>query len=158
MVTRDSITISWGPSKDDGGAELIGYVVEKRDVSRNVWQRVGYNDASTFTYAATGLTENVAYHFRVFAENSVGMSPPLTTVDPIVAKSLYTRPDTPEGPLVAKVASINSIECSWQPPASDGGTTLTGYLVQRRDVSRPIWVKVSPPSDSIETYPFTSIN
>ena len=142
MVTRDSITISWGPSKDDGGAEMIGYVVERRDASRNVWQRVGYNDASTFTYTATGLIEDASYHFRVLAENSVGMSPPLTTVDAIVAKSPYTRPDTPEGPLLTKVASSTSIDCTWQPPMSDGGTTLTGYLIQRRDISRPIWVKV----------------
>ncbi|UJR23285.1 hypothetical protein I4U23_026301 [Adineta vaga] len=140
MVTRDSITISWGPCKDDGGAELVGYVVEKRDASRTTWQRVGYNDPSTFTYTATGLIEDVAYHFRVFAENSVGMSPPLTTVDPIVAKSPYRRPDKPEGPLVTKIASSTSIDCSWQPPLNDGGTTLTGYIIQRRDVTRPIWV------------------
>ncbi len=143
MVTRDSITISWGPCKDDGGAELVGYVVERRDASRNVWQRVGYNDPSTFTCTATGLIEDVAYHFRVFTENPVGMSPPLTTVDPIVAKSPYTRPDKPEGPLFTKIVSANSIECVWQPPVSDGGTTLTGYVIQRRDITRPIWVTVS---------------
>lgn len=143
MVTRDSITISWGPCKDDGGAELIGYVIERRDASRNVWQRVGYNDPSTFTCTATGLTEDVAYHFRIFTENPVGMSPPLTTVDPIIAKSLYTRPDKPEGPLLTKVIPSTSIECTWQPPLSDGGTTLTGYYIQRRDITRPIWVTVS---------------
>jgi titin len=143
MVTKDSITISWGPCKDDGGAELVGYVIERRDATRNTWQRVGYNDPSTFTCTATGLVENSAYHFRIMTENPVGMSPPLTTVDPIVAKSLYSRPDKPEGPLLTKVVSSNSIECSWQPPLNDGGTTLTGYLIQRRDVTRPIWVKVS---------------
>jgi titin len=143
MVTRDSITISWGPCKDDGGAELVGYVIERRDASRNTWQRIGYNDPSTFTYTATGLIEDAAYHFSIFAENPVGMSPPLTTVDPIIAKSPYTRPDKPEGPLLTKIVSSNSIECSWQPPLSDGGTTLTGYVIQRRDISRPIWVTVS---------------
>ncbi|CAF5085391.1 unnamed protein product, partial [Rotaria socialis] len=35
----------------------------------------------------------------------------------------------------------SSIDCTWQPPLSDGGTTLTGYLIQRRDITRPIWVK-----------------
>ena len=143
MVTRDSITISWGPCKDDGGTELIGYVVERRDASRNVWQRVGYNDPSTFTCTATGLTEDVLYHFRVFTENPVGMSPPLTTVDPILAKSPYTRPDKPEGPLLTKIVSPTSIECTWQPPVSDGGTTLTSYTIQRRDISRPTWITVS---------------
>ncbi|CAF3389468.1 unnamed protein product [Rotaria socialis] len=141
MVTRDSITISWGPCKDDGGSELIGYVIEKRDASRNTWQRIGYNDPSTFTYTTTGLIEDAAYHFRVYAENSVGMSSPLVTVDPIVAKSPYTRPDKPEGPLITKIVSASSIDCTWQPPLSDGGTTLTGYLIQRRDITRPIWVK-----------------
>ncbi|CAF4929782.1 unnamed protein product, partial [Rotaria sp. Silwood1] len=149
MVTRDSITISWGPCKDDGGSELIGYVIERRDASRNVWQRIGYNDPSTFTYTATGLTEDAAYHFRVFAENSVGMSPALTTVDPIIAKSPYTRPDKPEGPLLTKIVSPTSIECSWQPPLNDGGTTLTGYLIQRREISRPIWVKAGYVSGDI---------
>ena len=126
MVTRDSITINWGPCKDDGDAELVGYVIERCDASRNVWQRVGYKDPSTFTCTVTGLTEDVAYHFRIFTENLVGMSPPLTTIDPIIAKSPYSRPDKPEGPLLTKIVSSNSIECTWQPPLNDGGTTLTG--------------------------------
>jgi hypothetical protein len=71
------------------------------------------------------------------------MSAPLTTVDPILAKSPYTRPDKPEGPLLTKIVSSTSIECTWQPPISDGGTTLTGYSIQRRDITKPIWITVS---------------
>ena len=71
------------------------------------------------------------------------MSTLLATVDPIIAKSPYTRPDKPEGPLITKILSSKSIKCSWQPPMSDGGTTLTSYIIQRRDILRPIWVTVS---------------
>ncbi|CAF0907895.1 unnamed protein product, partial [Didymodactylos carnosus] len=153
MIQRDSITISWGPCRNDGGSELIGYVVEKRESTRNVWQRVGYNDASSFTCNVGSLTENLLYHFRVMAENTIGMSSPLETQEPILAKSPYTVPDKPEGPLTTKIMSPTSVAIAWNPPVNDGGTTLTGYLIQRRDVTRPIWIKAGHVSG--ETNRFT---
>ena len=37
--------------------------------------------------------------------------------------------------------SENSATVQWSSPANNGGATVTGYVVQRRDVKRPVWVK-----------------
>ncbi|CAF1046162.1 unnamed protein product [Rotaria sordida] len=59
---------------------------------------IGYNnDQRTFTYTNTEFTEDVAYHFQIYAESCVGILLTLTIIDAIIAKSSYTRPDIPEG-------------------------------------------------------------
>ena len=47
---------------------------------------MGETDANTLTIKATKLTENNQYHFRVVAENEVGVSDPCETDEPITAK------------------------------------------------------------------------
>lgn len=37
----------------------------------------------------------------------------------------------------------DSVTLSWQPPASDGGTAVTGYLLEKYDNRRRSWVKVA---------------
>lgn len=138
---RNSISIQWGPPKDDGGAPITRYVIYSREVNTNTWSRSGVVDAQTFSYQIENLTENSDYHFRVVAENCVGPGAHLQTETPIKAKSPYTVPDRPQGPLNVKNVTDKSATITWQAPTNDGGSAITGYLIKRRDVKRPVWVK-----------------
>lgn len=41
------------------------------------------------------------------------------------------------------------MESTWQPPADDGGSPVTSYLVERRDISRSAWLRVNEvPADT----------
>ena len=73
-VTQDSITLSWLPPADNGGSEVIRYVIEKRDALRMSWQMAGTTPTTKFT--VTRLSEGVQYVFRVTAENAQGQSLP----------------------------------------------------------------------------------
>ena len=38
-TTEDSITVSWSPPKNNGGAPISGYVLEKREKGDNKWSK-----------------------------------------------------------------------------------------------------------------------
>lgn len=78
--------VTWEVPEDDGGEPITGYSVERRDVEKQTWIKVGDTDANTLTIKATKLIEGHQYHFRVVAENSVGVSDPCDTKEPITAK------------------------------------------------------------------------
>jgi titin len=140
-TNKDAISIQWGPTRDNGGAPVNRYVIYVREVNTNTWTRSGVVDAHTFTYQALNLTENSEYHFRVVAENCKGAGAHLQTETPIKACSPYSVPDAPEGPLVVKNVTDKSATLTWQRPKNDSGSAITGYLIKRRDVARPVWVK-----------------
>ena len=85
-VQKDYIVIAWDESEFDGGSPITGYVVEKQDVKRQSWVQVDKVDAATRSLKATKLVEGNQYHFRVMAENDVGVSDPTQTDEPITAK------------------------------------------------------------------------
>lgn len=80
--TKSTITLGWIKPVSDGGAPLIGYVVEMR-VQGSVkkgddgWKRC--NVAAQLVvceFTVTSLDEKLLYEFRVSAQNQVGMSLP----------------------------------------------------------------------------------
>lgn len=50
----------------------------------------------------------------------------------------------PSAPKDFKVAEVTRkhVHLMWEAPDHDGGSPLTGYQVEKRDVSRKTWVKV----------------
>ena len=151
-INKDSITVQWGPPKSNGGSSITRYVVFYREVNKPNWIRSGHVDSQTFTHQTTGLIENSEYHFRVVAENMIGQSECLQTSEPIKAKSPYSVPSAPQGPIIISNLTANSAKVTWQRPSEDGGSPITGYLIKRRDVNRPVWVKcgrVGPDTHSI---------
>jgi Fibronectin type III domain len=86
-TTPSAITLQWKPPKDDGGARIQKYVLEKKPKGSNKWQRVPVTIAPDETQAtAKNLDEGQEYDFRVMAVNENGESAPLTTTEAIKAK------------------------------------------------------------------------
>jgi Domain of unknown function (DUF4082)/Fibronectin type III domain len=74
----------------------------------------------------TGLTSGTTYRFTVQAQNSSGPGPESSQSNPVTPIAVVA-PGVPTG-VTAQPAS-NSARVSWNPPANDGGSPITGYIV-----------------------------
>uniref|UniRef100_A0A8C4UH07 Titin n=1 Tax=Falco tinnunculus TaxID=100819 RepID=A0A8C4UH07_FALTI len=80
-IQARSVRVSWRPPTDDGGADILGYIVERREVPKTAWYTVDSRVKGT-SLVVKGLKENVEYHFRVSAENHFGISKSLKSEEP----------------------------------------------------------------------------
>jgi len=90
-VTRESVTLSWQPPKDDGGSPILSYILERREQGRSMWVKVTSVDADNLSQCVKDLTEGKEYYFRVSAKNEVGISEPFEMPASITPKSGFGR-------------------------------------------------------------------
>ena len=88
-ISPSSVTLRWSEPRDDGGADVTAYVVEKREASRRMWQSVATVPPDVTELEAGGLYEGNQYVFRVTAENVVGLGEPAELKDTVVPKSQF---------------------------------------------------------------------
>ena len=70
-VTENSIGMRYDAPKDNGGSDITGYIIERREGTRLTWNATA--EVTTMSYTAENLKEGQQYTFRVAAENEVGV-------------------------------------------------------------------------------------
>ena len=139
---KDYVSLAWHACSDDGGSELVSYIVEKREESKAVWTKVSTTRPTNTTYTCTGLLDQTSYCFRILAENEIGVGEPLELEHAVMAKLPYDRPGPPTGPI--KIDSITQTGCTltWLPATEDGGAKVTTYIIEGKDVKRQAWTQL----------------
>lgn len=142
-ITGSSVQLTWKPPKDNGGSELTSYIIEKKDMHHGGgWvPAVNYVDPHCLVATVPRLMEGTEYQFRVFAVNAQGRGLPLVG-DPVTPRADEDVPGKPGRP-TALDADYTFIKVTWRPPASNGGSPITGYDVERRDLLGGGWVRVT---------------
>ncbi|KAM9459444.1 obscurin-like isoform 8-T8 [Salvelinus alpinus] len=73
--TDSSITLHWSPPDSDRPVPIKGYMVERRKVGAQTWQRCNGMEISLFTeITIQNFTEEASYQFRISAVNNYGQS------------------------------------------------------------------------------------
>ncbi|XP_039604642.1 immunoglobulin-like and fibronectin type III domain-containing protein 1 isoform X3 [Polypterus senegalus] len=134
------IQIKWRPPKDDGGQPINSYTVERQQVGRNTWVKVGEVPGSTTTYTSDKVDHGKKYCFRIRAVNSEGVSDFLETEDITAGKKAFPGPPAP--PKIVS-ASSKAIALSWGAPHNTGGSRIAGYAVEKRKKGSNLWTSVS---------------
>lgn len=127
------VSLAW-TAPTNGGLAITDYVVQFRPQASGIWVTFADGVRSTTGATVTGLQNGTAYVFQVAARNAAGtgaFSPPSLVVIP------RTLPSAPTV-LLATVGS-KQVLLAWTAPASDGGATITDYVVQFRRSSTSTW-------------------
>jgi N-acetylglucosamine-6-sulfatase len=116
-----SATVTWTAPVSDPRVPVTSYTVTSSpdDVT-------GVVDGSTTAAVVPGLTDGVSYTFTVTATNAVGNSDTSAPSNAVTAGQA-TAPMAPSD--VQATPGDGSAAVTWDPPASDGGSALTGYTV-----------------------------
>ena len=85
------------------------------------------------------------------AENQYGTSDPVTTMDPIKARYPFDPPGAPGAPRGIETTE-DSITITWTKPRHDGGSPITGYIIEKRQFNDEKWVKATPAHIPDTTY------
>ncbi|XP_061776442.1 obscurin isoform X15 [Nerophis ophidion] len=86
--TDSSITLQWSPPDSDRPVPIKGYVVERRKVGTQTWQRCNAGETILSTeIMISNFIEEATYQFRISATNDFGQSPYLE-----VPGSFYLEP------------------------------------------------------------------
>ncbi|XP_039862362.1 immunoglobulin-like and fibronectin type III domain-containing protein 1 [Simochromis diagramma] len=70
-----TVTLSWTPSPDEKRDDRLHYMVSKRDSFKRTWRTVADNLFNN-KFTVVNILPGRQYHFRVFAKNDMGLSPP----------------------------------------------------------------------------------
>ena len=66
-VTKKSAELSWTKPSRDGGAPILGYILQKKKVSDADWTKCNEVPTKDMSMTVEGLQENEQYEFRVIA-------------------------------------------------------------------------------------------
>ena len=91
LVTKNMVTLTWKPPKNDGGAPITHYIVEQlcwdpSGTQKESWRQCNRRDIEETTFTIEDLTEGGEYEFRVKAVNVAGASRPSSTAGPVIIK------------------------------------------------------------------------
>lgn len=80
------IEIKWRPPKDDGGSPIKNYMLERQQIGRNTWNKIG-EIPGVPTYKDKDVDHGRKYCYRVRAVTEEGISEMMVT-DDIMAGTL----------------------------------------------------------------------
>ena len=90
-TAKSTVSLSYKPPADDGGAAITNYVLEHREDGLATWTRATKDTINKTSYTVTGLTVGATYEFRVSAENKAGVGPPSEPSEPAAAKETVCK-------------------------------------------------------------------
>ena len=146
-MTKTSCVLTWDAPEFDGGSPITGYYVEKLAGTR--WIKVNKKPVKDCKLPVNDLVEGSDCEFRVLAENAAGMGRPSDSTGRFVAKDPFSVPARPDAPDVEEITK-DTATISWKSP-NDGGSPITGYLVEMKSNSDIKWKKVKEVTETTLT-------
>uniref|UniRef100_A0A8C6LUF7 Immunoglobulin like and fibronectin type III domain containing 1, tandem duplicate 1 n=1 Tax=Nothobranchius furzeri TaxID=105023 RepID=A0A8C6LUF7_NOTFU len=140
------IDFKWRPPKDSGGCKIQHYILERQQIGRNTWKKVG-PIGPVAQYRDSDVDHGRRYCYRIKVETEMGTSDLMETEDIQAGTKAYPAP--PSAPKVVSVFK-DCINVTWSPPSDTGGTSILGYNLEKRKKGSNLWGLVNPPNEMIK--------
>jgi hypothetical protein len=122
------------------GSPISDYTIQYSSNGGSTWTTFARGASALTSATVAGLANGTTYVFRVAAVNGVGtsvFSQPSSPVTPVG----ITAPSAPGN--VSGVAGDRSVSLTWTAPTSNGGSTITDYVIQYSSNNGTSWVTLS---------------
>ncbi|XP_024912103.1 immunoglobulin superfamily member 22 isoform X2 [Cynoglossus semilaevis] len=139
-VTKSTMTVSWTPPGDDGGAPVLGYFLERRKKGSNMWLQVNTEMLTDSRVIVDGLVEAVEYEFRVTSVNRAGAGSSSIVSNAVLAKDPIRSPGLVRN-LCVTDSTNSSISLRWTSP--EQGDEPSGYILEVRPSDAKEWTKAT---------------
>ena len=152
---QNQINLSWTAPANDGGSAITHYRIQ-RSHDGNDWTALPAVNTTgdETTYSDTGLDPATTRHYRVYAHNAQG--PSASPSNPHRATTAGAAPGRPTG-LTATAEVRNQIDLSWNAPTDDGGSPITGYLIDF-STNGNNWSQLDSVGPNTTTYAHTGLD
>ncbi|XP_035244798.1 immunoglobulin-like and fibronectin type III domain-containing protein 1 isoform X1 [Anguilla anguilla] len=146
------IEIKWRPPKDNGGSKVTNYHLERQQVGRNTWKKIGNVPGEPPSFRDTDVEHGKKYYYRIRAITAEGESDMIVTEDVQAGTKAYPGP-----PIALKVVSAfkDRINLQWVNPTNTGGTAIVGYNLEKRKKGSNLWSLVNPGGEPIKDKQYT---
>jgi len=121
-------TVTWAAQAHAGSGPITGYRVRRYAGTGPTVQASATVPASARTFTATGLTNGSLYTFDVTAINAAGAGVVSSRSAPVTPATVPGAPAIGTASSGAAGGAITAT-ATWSPPASTGGSPITGYRV-----------------------------
>ena len=124
---NQKLTVTWRPPAADGGSPVTGYLVQWKDTGEEFSDTERRATVTNPRHQIPNLDNGSTYTVQVRAVNLTGTGPPASeTGVPVTVPGLPTS--------LTLRSNMGNLLVSWdEPAADDGGSPVTGYLVQWKD-------------------------
>ncbi|KAI4789000.1 hypothetical protein KUCAC02_035502 [Chaenocephalus aceratus] len=143
-ISRNAVTISWRRPVQDGGSDIRGYSVERKERKGMRWVRASKRTVPDLRFKVQGLTEGVEYEFRVTAENKAGFGEPSEPSASVMTKDIVCKSPWTSIQHQTHGHHQNHGFLSLGKPHYDGGLEVDGYTVEYKREGHDDWEVETP--------------
>lgn len=148
------VSLSWSAPPAWGSSVVTDYIVEYSANFGSTWTVFDDGISTSTTTTVTGLTNNTVHWFRVKAVNAVGIGAASITVN-----ATPFTPTTPGAPRsLTATAGVERATLRWSAPTTNGGASITDYVIDMSTDLGATWTRVSEPVSTLTSATVTALS